>query len=485
MIQLRDFSYRYRDNDRYALQGVSLEIEEGELVLLTGPSGSGKSTLFLALAGFLFSRFAGEHSGEVEIAGLDPSREPIYRIADVVGLVQQNPEDQFCTLMVEDEIAFGLENRRVPADEIGEKLAWSLEAVGATHLRHRPLHTLSGGEKQKVALAAILAAGPRVILFDEPTSNLDIPSTREIFKLILELRQRTNLTLLVIEHKLDFLQYAHPRLINMESGRIVPSPANMEDRLGTLRPPRFPARKEEPLLEVKGLSAGYDGTPVLSGINLILHPGEMVSLMGDNGSGKSTLLFSLLGLIPPLAGSLRCQGRNLKDLAPASLYREIGMVFQNPDHQIFSPTVWKEATLGAENFHLPLDSYQDSTRRLLERAGLGDRLQDHPFQLSFGEKRRLNLISVLCYQPRILLLDEIFVGQDQENALFLLGLVVDYAEEGNCVVLVNHKLSYYTRVATRLVFLRNGRITIDGTRVEGMASLREQGELAYLPGGAP
>ncbi len=477
MIRFENFSYRYAENHREALRDVNLEIGRGELVLLTGPSGCGKTTLFMALAGFLFSRFEGQVSGTVEIAGLDPTREPIYTIADAVGLVQQNPEDQFCTLMVEDEIAFGLENRLLPREEIESRLAWSLDAVGAAHLRGRELASLSGGEKQKIALAAILAAGPRVILFDEPTSNLDICSTQEIFDVILNLRRQTDLTLLVVEHKLDFLQSAGPRLITMESGRIT-APSDQKPA-ADIQPPTFSGSREEPLLEARNVSAGYD-TPVLSGINLDLYPGELVSLLGDNGSGKSTLLLSLVGLVPRLAGTVRFQGRDTADFGHG-LFRDIGLVFQNPDHQLFATTVWKEAVLGAENFGLP-PGYEDSIRSLLEQAGLGDRLECHPYQLSFGEKRRLNLISVLGYRPRILFLDEIYIGQDRRSTLFLHSLLCSYVEEGNCVVLVNHNPAYYAYASTRLVFLRDGCIAVDSPLIEARVALQELGENAWSGG---
>lgn len=482
MICLEDFRYSYSGNDHPALQGIDLQIEEGEFALLTGPSGCGKTTLALALTGFLFSQFEGEFSGTIEVFEQNPALEPIYDIADIVGLVQQNPENQFCTLMVEDEIAFGLENRQIPRSVIEQRLSWALDAVGCSHLRERSLSSLSGGEKQKIALASILAARPRVIIFDEPTSSLDPPATREIFDIILDLQQHENLTVLVIEHKVDFIERAEPRLIYMDDGRITNQDARRSGEVKIEKP--LPTKSENrPILEVNDLTAGYPGKPVLKGLDLELFPGELVSLLGDNGSGKSTLLLSLLKMHLPESGSIRFDGVDLGDLAPAALGREIGLVFQNPDHQIFAQSVWEEAVLGPVNFQLQIGEYEAWTRSLLAQAGLSARLEEHPYRLSYGEKRRLNLVSILSYRPRLLLLDEIFIGQDQRNAALLMDLLVAYVQDGNTVLLVNHNPVYYPLISTRLVFLQDGVLVVDDPLETGLEKLEEIGATAYLPGG--
>lgn len=484
MINIREFGYRYRGREEYALQDVNLEIDKGEFTLLTGPSGCGKSTLALAIAGVLFSQYDGEASGRVEVAGMDVQEKSIYQIADIVGLVQQNPESQFCTLMVEDEIAFGLENRKYPRERIEELLTWSLEVAGVEHLRDRAISTLSGGEKQKIALASILASQPEVIIFDEPTSNLDPPSTKEIFEVILDIQRETDLTVLVIEHKLDFLGRINPRIVEMGMGFILngdrktyPAPD-----LGVERP-AYGGEARAPLIEVEDLSAGYQDHPVLKDVSFTLYPGELVSLMGDNGSGKSTLLLSLFKMVERSQGNMRVQGQDTDGVPASSLGKEMGLVFQNPDHQIFASTVWEEAVFGARNFGLEKSEYEGPTRVLLERAGLAEREEDHPYRLSYGEKRRLNLISVLSYQPVVLLLDEMFIGQDRKNAAFLLGLLSEYVEGGGSVIMVNHNPTYYPQVATRILFLSEGKLIIDASLEEGMRELSRLGKETYLPGG--
>lgn len=484
MIHLKDFSYRYRGREDFALQSINLEIASGEFTLLTGPSGCGKSTLALAVAGVLFSQYDGEVEGTVAVAGMDVQEKSIYQIADVVGLVQQNPESQFCTLRVEDEIVFGLENRKYNREKIDSLLTWSLEMTGIKHLRGRDLGTLSGGEKQKVALASILASQPEVIVFDEPTSNLDPPSTEEIFDVILNLQRKTDLTVLVIEHKLDFLSRVKPRIIEMGMGCILePDRKSYPAPEIQVKKPAFTGSTEHPLLEVERLSVGYQNQPVLKEVSFRLDRGEWVSLMGDNGSGKSTLLLSLLGLVKKSAGEVRVLGDNVDQVPSSTLGKNVGLVFQNPDHQLFASTVWEEAVFGARNFKLEESEFKEIAQILLERAGLGDRVKEHPYRLSYGEKRRLNLISVLTYKPDILLLDEIFIGQDLENAEFLLTLLCEFVEGGGSVIMVNHNPAYYPEVVTRIFFLLEEKLVVDAPLREGIQALAQIGKDAYLPGG--
>lgn len=484
MIRVRDFTYRYRGAGQAALRGVDLEIARGEFVLLTGPSGCGKSTLALALAGFLFSQYDGEPSGVIQFDGQDVQDIPIYEHADRVGLIQQNPENQFVTLTVEDEIVFGLENRRWPREKMEARLAWSLQAVGCEHLRHRKISTLSGGEKQKIALAAVLAFEPELIIFDEPTSSLDPTATREIFELILELQQTSGLTLLVIEHKLDFLRRVNPRQAVMKAGEILTQDRQaIPDESLDLHPPEGPGDRSPTLISLKEVSVELGKEQVLRGISLEIRPGEIISLLGPNGSGKTTLLLTVMGLLEPASGKVSFSGLEAGSSRTSDLARQIGLVFQSPDHQLFASTVWEEAVFAPRRFGMSETEFTDRTLKLLEKAGLEGRLEDHPYRLSYGQKRRLNLISVLSYQPAVLLLDEIFIGQDRDNASFLLQLLVDFVNRGGSVIMVNHNPDYYPLVSTRLLYLDGGALLVDALLEEGMDEISRLGRSEYLPGG--
>ena len=487
VISIQGLTYRYRDGQRDALHEIDLYVAPGEYVVLTGPSGCGKSSLALAIGGYLFQQYDGAAQGTVQVGGLDVARCPIYETADVVGLVQQNPEAQFCTLTVQDEVAFGLENRRWPPERIRAQMAWALDVRGAAHLADRELAGLSGGEQQRVAIAAVMAARPQVLILDEPTSNLDPTATADILALIAQLRAREQLTVIVIEHKLGELEPYRPRWIVMDRGCIVhdgprpaASPAAQEPgRVGL--EPRAPAG--EPIVQVRDLALDYGGPPVLDGLTIEVGRGEFVALMGDNGSGKTSMLRCLLGLAKPGSGSVTVLGRDTRRAAVSELARQVGYVFQNPDHQLFCDSVWEEAVLSAQNLGLLDPDREAEIEGLLERSGLGDRRQDHPYRLSYGEKRRLNLVSALAHDPCLILLDEPLIGQDAANVRFLMGQLDERVARGATVVMANHGPEVTRRYASRLVFLSRGELLVDAPVEEGFERLAALGRRAYLPAG--
>jgi energy-coupling factor transport system ATP-binding protein len=492
MISVQGLTYRFRASQRDALRDVNLTIGEGEFVVVTGPSGCGKSSLALAIGGYLFRQYDGEASGHVTVGGMDARRRPIYDLADVVGLVQQNPEQQFCTLTVQDEVAFGLENRRLPPSEIRERLAWALEIVGARHLADRALADLSGGEKQRVAVASVMAARPQVLILDEPTSSLDPTATAEVLRVIARLRERKAhqdeppMAVVVIEHKVDYLSAYAPRWVAMDRGQIARDGSLLdrplpESSASLHRSTRSRAPSGEPTVRVKDVSVDYGGPPVLREVSTEMRGGEFVALMGDNGSGKTTLLRCLMGLVKPNVGSVSVLGHDTRRTPVSELARQIGYVFQNPEHQLFCDSVWQEATFASRNVGALGPLSEAYIGRLLDRGGLGERREDHPYRLSYGEKRRLNLISVLGHGPRLILLDEPLIGQDAGNIAFLMGLLQERVADGATVVMVNHNPKVTRRYAGRLVFLSRGRVLVDAPTEEAFCRLAALGREAYLP----
>jgi len=499
MILLEELSFQFEGSTHQALCDINLHIEPGEFVVLTGPSGCGKSTLALALGGYLFRQFDGQASGRVHVNGLDARQDPIHDVAEVVGLVQQNPEAQFCTLTVEDEIAFGLENRRMSRSGIQRRMRWALRIVGASHLCQRTLSTLSGGEQQKIAIAAMMAAKPQVLIFDEPTSNLDPSATATIFRVIRHIREIAGITVIVIEHKIDYLLSFDPRLVVMDQGRIVHDGAAhdlLEEKrqelseLGLRLPDNDLASTPREgcsdagkvLAEMRGVQLGYDGHPVLEDINLDIRAGQIVAVMGDNGSGKSTFLRSLLGLLKPLAGQVLVGEKDTRNTPVSTLARQVGFIFQNPDHQLFADSVGTEAALAPHNFGLRDARTQERVDALLAATAL-DRYRDsHPYRLSYGEKRRLNLVSILSYQPQLILLDEPFIGQDWGHARLLLQLLRDEARRGATVLWITHDPALARAYADRMLFFSEGRLSVDAPIEEGFEVLERMGRVSYLPG---
>jgi energy-coupling factor transporter ATP-binding protein EcfA2 len=485
MIHIEGLSFRFRGSEHYALRDLCLAIEPGEFLVVTGPSGCGKSTLALAIGGYLFRQFDGQAEGRVIVAGLDVRQEPIYDVAEVVGLVQQNPEAQFCTLTVGDEVAFGLENRCLPGAEIRERMAWALSIVAAEHLAGRALATLSGGEKQKVAIAAMMAAKPQVLIFDEPTSNLDPAATAEVFGVIEHIREKASITVIVIEHKVGYLRQFGPRLVEMQDGHIIHD-GIMQGLSDTQRVASLPSNSPTSpipagsLVRVENLHAGYNGHPILRELSLEVRPGEFVSVMGDNGSGKTTFLHCLLGLRQPSQGRVEVLGHDTRRTPVSELARQVGFVFQNPDHQLFADSVWEEATFAPRNFGALDESTEARAGELLARCGLGDRRDDHPYRLSYGQKRRLNLVSVLLYKPRLILLDEVLIGQDPANAVFLLELLGEHVAAGSAVIMVNHSPEITRRYASRLLFFSTGQMIIDAPTDQAFDQLRAMGKTAYV-----
>jgi len=297
------------------------------------------------------------------------------------------------------------------------------------------------------------------------------------------------MTVIVIEHKVAYLRPHAPRLIAMDKGRIVYdrpiANASQEARRAFPARPSVPdAALGETVVQAKDLRISYGGSPVLRDVSLEIHRGEFVAVMGDNGSGKTTLVLSLLGLTKPESGSVAVLGRDTRNTPTSELARQVGYLFQNPDHQLFAESVWEEAVFAPRNFYALDEATEARVRWLLERCGLGERHEDHPYRLSYGEKRRLNLVSVLSYSPRILILDEMLIGQDMAHAAFLLELLHEQVRQGSTVILVHHHPEVTARYASRLVFMETGRVLVDAPVEEGLRQLASMGKRAYLPSSA-
>jgi energy-coupling factor transporter ATP-binding protein EcfA2 len=567
VVILDGLTYTYAGSETPAIKDIDLTVRPGEFVTITGPSGCGKSTLSFCLTGFIPHSFDGVMEGKATIGGSDTRSCTPGELAGIVGLVQQDPESQLCTLKVIDEIAFGPENICLPSDEIKERVDWALSAVGLSGLTERAVHTLSGGEKQRLAIASVLAMRPQLLILDEPTANLDPRGCREVLTVIKKLHQELKTAIIVIEHRLQYLLPFSDRLILIEDGKITsdhrphqfhrfyptikakdnketgsshsaqksphddgghrglfplqgegslalksadgadsadkeqfsdahkgfPSSdgAAVEAGMSSLKDvnsqmPDDGSMQQEPspvhsLLSVEDITVKYEQKTALNRISFSLYPGETVAVMGDNGCGKTTLLNVLLGIHKPDQGQVYFDGEEITGCGVTKRAQEMGLTSQNPNHQLFERTVIREASLHSQFLARDLEHSLERVEQLLDEFDLASYREQVPFALSLGEKKRLTLVSVLAYQPRILLLDEPLVGQDQERLELLLDTLSEHRRQGGLTVMVCHEPLVVESCCQRVLFFDQGNLILDCPTEEAFAELARKGRDEYLP----
>lgn len=484
MIKTSNLSFRYPDQQHNTLDGIDLVIDKGDWIVIKGPSGGGKTTLALALAGYLFHYTSGDYHGRVEIGGQALEEKDFPDIAWLVYLVQQNPEDQFCTLTVRDEIAFGMENRNIEPQIINQHIKQALKIIDGEHLMDKDLLELSGGEKQKIAIATAIALKPEVIILDEPTSNLDPQATREVFEALHRMKAEDDITVIIIEHKLEQALDFADRIYTLKGGKLIEEEEqpkiSSNHRVTREKIRRF--NGAEPIISLQEFKVFHQDNKVVTIDNLNIYPGDFVALIGPNGSGKTSLLLGLLNLLKTRADSYMLGNQPIISMKQQEIIQQCGIVFQNPDHQLFCSSVEEEAFLAPGNFKKNDAETRSSVISMLNDLGFADRLKMHPFQLSFGQKKRLNLASILAYEPRLLLLDEIFIGQDDENIVKALQMITSYQEQKDAaVILVNHYLNPLTELANRLIFLDQGSILFDVPMEEHISNLKIHQKQEYIP----
>jgi energy-coupling factor transport system ATP-binding protein len=470
MIRVQDLTVTY--DDVVALNGVSLQIDPGQWVLISGPSGCGKSTLAKALCGIIPHAVPATMTGNVNIAGLDTREHPLAMLAQNIGIVFQNPGSQLFHLRVDDEVAFGPHNLGLDEVEVQSRTKWALQATGLTALRDRKPSELSGGEKQILAIASMLAMRPQVLVLDEPTASLDGPNVERVISTLVNLREHYGITIIMIEHRLAAALDHADRVLLMDTGKIVfdDNPqAVFEDReqrdtLGLRRPARhqFPPWEQwdgvppsteqtaDYLLTLSDVWAGYNGRKVLKDINLTIHPGDFMALVGPNGAGKSTLSMVLAGLLKPQKGHVRFKGG--KRPKPGL---DVTLLFQNAADQLFTESVGEEVAFGPRNY----GRFQPSShRRVMEEADLLSLAYRGPFQLSVGQQQRTALAACLSLHPRLVILDEPTLGQDWRHLQQLMDFLSLLNVNGTAVLLISHDYKLVHRYAKRVAFMENGQI---------------------------
>jgi energy-coupling factor transport system ATP-binding protein len=518
ILRFEGVSYRYPGAESWALNGLDLIIHPGETVLIAGASGSGKSTLCRACIGLVPHFHHGEWIGKALVDGLDTSQHPVYELFRHAGLVFQNTDAQLFNQTVESELTYGLESLGLVHDEIEQRLAWARKLAELDDLMDRPPHSLSGGEKQKVALGSILALRPRLLLLDEPFTHLD-PEGTEGLRRILRTMKSEGMALIIVEHRLHEIIHDVDRIIVLHQGKIAADgspdqvlageisnyglnlpplarlfrkmglngrPLSVEDAIKELKDqnlltsfslrlleetktsPPFP-RTSPPMVEAEDICFSYQGLSVLRNIHFKLRRGESVALVGQNGAGKTTLIKHLNGLLKPHRGYLKILGQETLRRSVSELSRHVGFVWQNPNDQLFQPTVREEVLTGPK----ALRSYDPSwCDELFNRFGLVSLLERSPFTLSEGQKKRVSFAAALAVKPELIVLDEPTAGQDEPFRKELANFIVELQREDRTVVLVTHDLEFAAEHANRWLVLADGQIIADGPPEAVMADSR-------------
>lgn len=516
VVAVENLRYRYPGQQTLALDGVSFTAEEGQFIGLAGPNLSGKSTLCHALVGLVPHFYKGAIGGRVVVAGLDVHQTPVEEMSRHVGLVFQNPFTQITgsKLTVYEETAFGLEYTGVPREEMMARIESALRLLGLWELRDRSPYALSGGQMQRLAIASVLAMEPRVLVLDEPTSQLDPQGTREVFDAVAALCRR-GMTVIVAEHKIELLAAHADRILVLDGGRLVaddkpralfsrtsravprppvtaaaaalgwtlpegslpvtleeavtagrarlsaPADAAATDDVPLQGPPQAD-RTQPPVIEVRDVHFHYSpGVPVLNGISLDIFPGA-TAIIGQNGAGKSTFVRLLNGLLKPVDGHVLVKGIDTRTRSVAQLARTVGLVFQNPSDQLFKSRVLDEVMFGPANLGVAADEAERRAREALAQVGLAHAHDRNPYDLGLAERKLVTIASVLSMGTEVIILDEPTIGQDADGVRRLGELVQALAAQGRTVVTITHDMDFVAKYFSRVLVFCQGRVLADG-----------------------
>ena len=513
IISFKNFSFQYRAQKKPTLQDINLDIYPGERVLIAGPSGSGKSTLAACINGLNPFSNPGACSGTLTVDGVDAPHSSIFELAGHVGTVLQDPDGQFIGLTVGEDIAFSLENNCTPQPEMKEIVQHAAELVGIeNHLGFAP-HELSGGQKQRVSLAGVMVDDVKILLFDEPLANLDPATGKQAIELIDTIQQKTDTTVLIIEHRLEDVLWRNvDRIVLVNEGRILADlcpdellsgsllaengireplyvtamryagiavtpekhPAHIHsvvlDEADTARlhswfqaePLPAPKPAPEPLLEVKNLSFGYNkGQHTLQNVSFSIGKGEMVSIVGRNGAGKSTLSKLICGFETQDSGEIYLNGKDLKDENIRRRAKHIGYVMQNPNQMISKTMIYDEVAMALQGSGMTDEQIREKVEDTLKVCGL------YPFRnwpvsaLSFGQKKRVTIASVLVQDPELILLDEPTAGQDFRHYTDIMEFLQGLNARGVTVVMITHDMHLMLEYTPRALVFCDGQLIAD------------------------
>lgn len=498
MLIIEDVSYRYKVREDATLKHVCLHVAKGEMLLLAGRSGCGKSTLIKAVSGLLNTAGAGELYGKIYLDGNDTAFMKPEEIGILVGTVYQSPDDQLFAMTVADEVGFALENQGIEETIVNEEVSRVLQRVGLKGFEKNSIHTLSGGQRQRLALASVLITKPKLLVLDEPVSQMNPQGVEDFLNLLVSLNREDEITIIVVEHRVNELARYFPRLAVMFDGEFIyDGPTEMAwekighaEKFGLREPQRiklcrylnltefaddtkkiielinnecdidnkqnFTVRKkrsQECVVKGENIIYRYPGAKsnTLHGLNFEFYKGERIALMGFNGAGKSTLVNLLGGLTYVTSGCLKILQGTVVEHA-----HEIGYLRQEPDLMLLADSVWEELTW--KNTKRSEKYLWD----LLNKLNLENNVNDFPLALSKGQRLRVVLGALLAREPKLLLLDEPTTGQDQQSLEEIKNLINDFAENHGCILFCTHDIELASEIADRVIVMADGMIIADG-----------------------
>lgn len=516
-IKVKDLSYYYPDTSKPALDKIDLEVPAGQFVLIVGASGSGKSSLVRAIAGVIPDFYGGVYGGNVYLNNQDIRNMSRRAVAKTAGLLFQDPESQLVMSNVEQEIVFGMENLGLPNSLMKRRLVEVTNALGLSDHLQSFIPELSGGQKQKVALASILAMQPEILLLDEPTSQLDPVAAEEILSIIKRLNEENGITVIMAEQRLERCFHLADRVLVMDEGQIVydhhaPEAITywaLNNNCAFIPPlarlfagveyPEIPTTvkqgrrilksfssisesnlkslpsagkklveikedQDQPVLEVKNLWFTFaNGQEALKNIDLRLRSGDFTVIMGANGAGKTTLIKHISGLLKPGRGTVKVLGRDTKKLSVEELAPRVGYLAQDPNDYLFLPTVREELAFTLQNLHLPDNGI---IQEMLSRLKLDCYQNVNPRDLSTGERQRVALASILVTRPPILLLDEPTRGLDYQLKKELGDMLLELQAQGTTIVVITHDVEFAAEYASAILLMSQGSIIEYGSKYD-------------------
>jgi energy-coupling factor transport system ATP-binding protein len=513
-IVFENVSWRYEGNEEDTLRGINLEIRAGETVVITGSSGAGKTTLCRCINGLIPHFYEGTLRGDVLVWGENSKTSTTVDLARRVAMCFDNPSNQLFCATVLEEIAFGPQNLCKTRNEVMQRVSDAMTFCRLEKYRDKSPHSLSGGEKQAVAIAALIAMEPEVMILDEPTSNIDAVGTGLVFERMRQLLKEKKRTTIIVEHKLQYVLPLADRLIVISDGTIVaddkprkvlsdaglinklqiqvPYVATLAHRLaGGLReedvpitlevavisrlvkankvrvnPVRRPPpanTSEKPIISCRGVWYNYpDGTEALKDVTLDIFDGEFVGLVGRNGSGKTTLAKLFNGLYRPTRGKILVDGIDVATASVQELVSRVGYSFQNPDDQIFSKTVRDELAFGPRNLKLSQDEITRRVESSASEVEITPYLDADPFNLSQGLRQRVAVASVLTLNPKVLVIDEPTTGQDFARSKIVMNLAKVLCDRGRTIIVISHNMDLVAEYCQRLVVMLDGQVLVSG-----------------------